>query len=45
MQGEWIDVRDLAEGHARALEIPEAGGERFILSSGLWIWQDWRTSP
>ncbi|KAL5483361.1 hypothetical protein ACEPAI_8592 [Sanghuangporus weigelae] len=41
MQGEWIDVRDVAEGHVRALEVSQAGGERFILSSGPWIWQDW----
>jgi nucleoside-diphosphate-sugar epimerase len=30
----WIDIRDLAEAHVRALERPEAGGERFIVSAG-----------
>ncbi|KAG9310433.1 hypothetical protein JVU11DRAFT_9573 [Chiua virens] len=36
----WIDVRDLAEAHALALEQEAAGGERFIVSAGLWKWQD-----
>ena len=40
---DWVDVRDVALGHVRTLEVPEAGGERFILSSGPFIWQDWRT--
>lgn len=26
-----VDVRDVAEAHARALEVPEAAGQRFIL--------------
>ncbi|KAL5532147.1 hypothetical protein ACEPAF_5711 [Sanghuangporus sanghuang] len=39
--GGWVDVRDVALGHARALEVPEAGGQRFILSSGMFVWQDW----
>jgi nucleoside-diphosphate-sugar epimerase len=30
----YIDVRDLAEAHIRALEKPEAGGERFIVNAG-----------
>ena len=29
----FVDVRDVAEGHLRALEIEEAGGQRFILAS------------
>ncbi|PBK61525.1 D-lactaldehyde dehydrogenase [Armillaria solidipes] len=37
----WIDVRDLAEGHVRALEIPAAGDERIIISAGPFVWQDW----
>lgn len=37
----WVDVRDTAEGHVRALEVPEAGGQRFILSTSTFIWQDW----
>ena len=42
--GSWIDVRDVAEAHIRALEIPEAGGKRFIITSGNFTWQDWCTS-
>ncbi|KAK0475280.1 hypothetical protein IW261DRAFT_1496772 [Armillaria novae-zelandiae] len=37
----WIDVRDLAEGHVRALETPAAGEERIIISAGSFVWQDW----
>lgn len=36
----WVDVRDLAIGHVRALEKAEAGGERIILAQGSYIWQD-----
>ncbi|KAK4686185.1 hypothetical protein P7C73_g3948, partial [Tremellales sp. Uapishka_1] len=32
--GNWADVRDIAYGHFRALVVPEASGERFILASG-----------
>lgn len=27
----WVDVRDVAIAHVRALEVPEAGGQRFII--------------
>ncbi|KAJ7597563.1 D-lactaldehyde dehydrogenase [Mycena floridula] len=37
----WVDVRDLAEAHVLALEKESAGGERFIVSAGPFIWQDW----
>jgi nucleoside-diphosphate-sugar epimerase len=30
---EFVDVRDVAEAHMRALEVPAAGGHRFIVSS------------
>ena len=30
----WIDVRDLALAHVRALQVQEAGGERIIIYSG-----------
>ncbi|EMD31995.1 hypothetical protein CERSUDRAFT_119302 [Gelatoporia subvermispora B] len=40
----WIDVRDLAEAHVRALTVPEAGGERIIISAGPFKWQDWVTA-
>jgi nucleoside-diphosphate-sugar epimerase len=29
-----VDVRDVAEAHLRAMEIPEAKGQRFILQAG-----------
>lgn len=31
----YLDVRDATEAHARALEIEEAGGQRFILAAGM----------
>jgi nucleoside-diphosphate-sugar epimerase len=30
----WVDVRDLAEAHARSLEVPEAEGKRFLITAG-----------
>ena len=42
-QGSWVDVRDLADAHVKAIEVPNAGGQRFIISSGNFIWQDWCT--
>ena len=30
----YVDVRDVALAHVRALEIPEAGGNRFLLMAG-----------
>ena len=36
----WIDVRDLAEAHVLAIQKPEAGGERIIVSQGPFKWQD-----
>ena len=41
MQVGWVDVRDVALAHARALEVPEAGGQRFILCSSMHTWQEW----
>ncbi|KAJ7016547.1 hypothetical protein C8F04DRAFT_1160741 [Mycena alexandri] len=40
--GCWIDVRDLALAHVRALQKEEAGGERIIINAGAFSWQDWR---
>ncbi|KAF8999630.1 hypothetical protein BDQ17DRAFT_1308413 [Cyathus striatus] len=37
----WIDVRDVAEAHVRALEKETAGGERIIVSAGEYVWQEW----
>ncbi|KAG6329779.1 hypothetical protein ID866_9311 [Astraeus odoratus] len=36
----WIDVRDLAEAFRLAIEKEDAGGERILLSAGVWKWQD-----
>ncbi|GJE97179.1 NAD(P)-binding protein [Phanerochaete sordida] len=36
----WVDVRDIAVAHSRALQREEAGDERIIVSSGPWNWQD-----
>ena len=30
----WVDARDVALAHVRALEVPEAGGNRFLLMAG-----------
>ncbi|KAJ6781612.1 hypothetical protein PWT90_04414 [Aphanocladium album] len=30
----WVDVRDVAEAHVRALAIPEAGGKRLFVVGG-----------
>ncbi len=32
----WVDVRDVARAHVRALEVPEAGGKRFLLLAGYY---------
>ena len=37
----WMDVRDIAEGHVRALQRAEAAG-RIILSKECFKVQDWR---
>ncbi|KAK7036584.1 hypothetical protein VNI00_011517 [Paramarasmius palmivorus] len=38
----WVDVRDCAEAHLRALEVPAAGGERILTcASSPFKWQDW----
>jgi nucleoside-diphosphate-sugar epimerase len=35
----FVDVRDLAQAHVRALEVPEAGNERFFVVSGRYSYQ------
>ena len=30
----WIDVRDLALGHVKAIEVPQASNKRFFFTSG-----------
>ncbi|KAL4888966.1 NAD(P)-binding protein [Aspergillus ambiguus] len=32
----WVDVHEVALAHVRAIEVPEAGGERFFLTAGLY---------
>ncbi|MCB0868459.1 MAG: aldehyde reductase [Solirubrobacterales bacterium] len=33
----WVDVRDVSAAHIAAMEIPEAGGQRYI-ASGPFLW-------
>ncbi|KAB8254113.1 hypothetical protein BDV32DRAFT_157328 [Aspergillus pseudonomiae] len=35
----WVDVRDVAEAHLKAFEVPEAGGQRFLVSEGRYSYQ------
>ncbi|KAI0368231.1 NAD(P)-binding protein [Pilatotrama ljubarskyi] len=37
----YVDVHDAVELHVRALEVPAAGGQRFIASFCVCSWQDW----
>ncbi|PSS37994.1 hypothetical protein PHLCEN_2v177 [Hermanssonia centrifuga] len=37
---EWIDVRDVALAHILSLQKEAAGGNRCIVSSGVFKWQD-----
>jgi nucleoside-diphosphate-sugar epimerase len=30
----WVDVRDVALAHVRAMEVPDAGGQRFFVTAG-----------
>ncbi|OWT39011.1 D-lactaldehyde dehydrogenase [Cryptococcus neoformans var. grubii Br795] len=39
--GNWVDVKEVALGHVRALTVPEAGGQRFIISAGPLAGQDY----
>ncbi|TYJ53106.1 hypothetical protein B9479_006287 [Cryptococcus floricola] len=38
--GNWVDVKDVALAHVRALTVPEAGGNRFIVGAGAFAGQD-----
>lgn len=38
--GNWVDVREVALAHVKALTLPEAGGERFLVSAGPFATQD-----
>ncbi|KAK7692465.1 hypothetical protein QCA50_004090 [Cerrena zonata] len=37
----WADVRDVTKGLVLGLLKEQAGGERIILGSGPYMWQDW----
>ena len=41
----WVDVRDIAEAHVRALQRPKAGGSRYIIAAGASKWQDFGEHP
>ncbi|WVQ81863.1 hypothetical protein IAT38_003990 [Cryptococcus sp. DSM 104549] len=38
--GNYVDVRDCALGHVRALTVPEASGQRFITGNGAYSGND-----
>ncbi|WWD19049.1 hypothetical protein CI109_103507 [Kwoniella shandongensis] len=40
-QGNWVNVKDVALGHVRALTVPEAAGQRFIVGAGAFAGQDY----
>lgn len=35
----FVDVRDVAQAHLRAFEVPQAGGHRFFVSKGYYSYQ------
>lgn len=43
--GSLTDVRDVAEAHVLATTTAEAGGERFLISSGSFSWQKFCQYP
>ena len=43
-QGNWVHVRVAAEAHVRATHAAAAGGERIIVRSGYFFFQDFRKS-
>lgn len=38
--GNFVDARTVALTHTRALQKEEASGNRFIVSAGVFCWQD-----
>jgi nucleoside-diphosphate-sugar epimerase len=36
----WVDVRDVAMAHAKAMELPEAAGKRFFVTAGYMMNKD-----
>lgn len=43
--GNWVDVRDVSDAHVKAIEVEGAGGNRFIINTSGFIWQEWCKSP
>ena len=41
-QGTWVHVAVVAEAHVRATHAASAGGERIIVSSGIFYYQELR---
>lgn len=35
----WVDVRDVAEAHLKAFEVPETGRQRFLIAEGKYSYQ------
>ncbi|KAI9458401.1 D-lactaldehyde dehydrogenase [Lactarius psammicola] len=44
-QGDWVHVSIAADAHVRAAHATAAGGERIIVRSGYFFYQDIRKSP
>ncbi|KAM0249544.1 hypothetical protein ACHAQJ_009011 [Trichoderma viride] len=36
----WVDVRDVADAHVKALRVVEAGGGRYLLATGIYCNQE-----
>ncbi|KAF5003266.1 hypothetical protein FDECE_10166 [Fusarium decemcellulare] len=36
----WVSVKDVALAHLKALQVPEAGGERYLLAAGVYCNQE-----
>lgn len=36
----WVSVQDVALAHLRAIQVPEAGGERYLLAAGVYCNQE-----
>jgi nucleoside-diphosphate-sugar epimerase len=36
----WVDVRDIADAHAKALQLPQGTSERFLLCGGVDYFED-----
>ncbi|KAI0085140.1 NAD(P)-binding protein [Irpex rosettiformis] len=37
----WVDIRDVADAHALALQKQEAAGERLLIAAEPYVWQEW----